>query len=370
MKKIFSVICLCFIVSVAFAESPFKFAILESIKYDDNIYLTEKDKKSSAISSTQLFADYLSQIPNSSLKVGLGANVGYNAYSENPSNNNYINAGAKGFLENEYFKLYDSFIYTSEQATNELTERTDRISNNIALNVRSSREKMFSVGLVASDVFDRYMKCSKVGLNRNRFNIGAQVFYNISPKTSVFVEDVVSSIHYEKNTYNDSTQNSLAVGVEGNITEKIKGTAKVSYDYRDYKKDNTDKANLLGYFVSLTYKPMETNSFTLIGRRAYEETTYINNRYYVSTAANLLANQKLSQKFDVSLLLSYENMDYPIRVGNDFRVDDFYAVKPAVNYKFREYLTAGLWYKFKTKHSNIANDYTDNTVGLDFKFTF
>ena len=115
---------------------------------------------------------------------------------------------------------------------------------------------------------------------------------------------------------------------------------------------------------------MTTNSFTLIGKRDYEETTYVNNRYYISTAVNLFAMQKLSQKFDVSLLLSYENMDYPERVGNDFRVDDFYAVKPAVNYKFRDYLTAGLWYKFKTKHSNVASDYTDNTVGLDIKFTF
>ena len=370
MKKVLSIVCLFFVVSAAFAEGPFKFAVLESIKYDDNIYLTEKDKKASAISSTQLYADYLSQIPNSSLKVGLGANVGYNAYTEAPSKNNYINAGLKGFLENEYFKLSEGFIYTSEQATNELTERTDRISNDVALSVRTSREKMFSLGVIASDVLDRYMKHSKIGLNRNRFNIGAQVFYNISPRTSVFVEDVVSSIHYEKNTYNDSTQNSLALGIEGNITEKIKGTAKISYDYRDYKKDNTDKANLLGYLVSLTYKPMSTNSFTLIGKRAYEETTYINNRYYVSTAANLFANQKLSQKFDVSLLLSYENMDYPIRVGNDFRVDDFYAVKPAVNYKFIDCLTAGLWYKYKTKHSNIANDYTDNTVGLDIKFAF
>jgi len=370
MKKILCTICLCFVVSAAFAETPFKFAILESLKYDDNIYLTEKDKKSSAISSTQLYADYLSQIPNSSLKVGLGANVGYNVYTESPSKNNYVNAGIKGFIENEYFKLSEGFIYTSEQATNELTERTDRINNNIALAVRTSREKMFSLGLIASDVLDRYMKYSKVGLNRNRFNIGAQVFYNISPRTSIFVEDVVSSIHYEKNTYNDSVQNSLAVGVEGNITEKIKGTAKVSYDYRDYKKDNTDKANLLGYLLSLTYKPMSTNSFTLIGKRDYEETTYVNNRYYISTAINLFATQKISQKFDASLLLSYENMDYPNKVGNDFRVDDFYAVKPAVNYKFRDYLMAGLWYKFKTKHSNIANDYTDNTVGLDIKFTF
>jgi len=370
MKKVFSVICLCFLVSAAFAESPFKFAVLESLKYDDNIYLTEKDKKSSAISSTQLFVDYLSQIPNSSLKVGLGANVGYNAYTEDPSKNNYINAGLKGFLENQYFKLSEGFIYTSEQATNELTERTDRISNNIALSVRTSREKTFSVGLVASDVLDRYMKYSKSALNRNRFNIGAQVFYNLSARTSIFVEDVVSAIHYEKNTYNDSTQNSLALGVEGNITEKIKGTAKISYDYRDYKKDNTDKANLLGYLVSLTYKPMETNSFSLIGRRAYEETTYINNRYYVSTAVNLFAAQKLSQRFDVSLLLSYENMNYPNKIDNDFRVDDFYAVKPAVNYKFMDCLTAGLWYKFKTKHSNMVSDYTDNTVGLDIKVTF
>lgn len=370
MKKLTALFFICFFVSAAFAEGPFKFAVSESLKYDDNIYLTENDKKGSLISSTQLFADYLSQIPNSSLKVGLGANVGYNAYTENASKNNYFNAGARGFIENQYFKLYEKFIYTSEQVNNELTDRSDRINNDISLSVRTSREKMFSVGLIVSDVYDRYMRNDKSGLNRNRFNIGAQVFYNISPRTSIFVEDVVSAIHYEVNTYNDSTQNSVAVGVEGNITEKIAGLAKISYDYRDYKKDNTDKANLLGYMVSLTYKPLQTSSFSIMGRRSYEETTYVNNRYYVSTLVNLIATQKLTQKLDVSLLLSYENMDYPNRVDNDFRVDDFYAVKPSVSYKFKDYLIGGLWYKFKTKHSNIAEDYTDNTVGLDVKFMF
>lgn len=370
MKKLTVLLFVCFFTAAAFAESPFKFAISEAVKYDDNIYLTEKDKKGSLISSTQLFADYLSQIPNSSLKIGLGANVGYNAYSENSSRNNYFNAGAKAFIENQYFKLSERFIYTSEQVNNELTDRSDRINNDVSFKVRTSREKTFSVGLVASDIYDRYMRNDKSGLNRNRFNIGAQVFYNISPRTSIFVEDVVSTIHYEVNTYNDSNQNSVALGIEGNITEKITGLAKISYDYRDYKKDNTDKANLLGYMVSLTYKPLQTNSFSLIGKRDYEETTYVNNRYYVSTLVNLLATQKLTQKLDVSLLLSYENMDYPNRIVNDFRVDDFYAVKPSINYKFMDSLIGGLWYKYKTKHSNVAADYTDNTVGLDVKFMF
>ena len=106
MKRIVSLLTLMFLVaSVAYADKPLQFIFSEDVSYDDNIYSTKDDKKSSAISSSQLFAKYSSNIPNSGLKIGANANIGYNAYSEEPAKNDYMNAGAGFNIGNSKFSL-------------------------------------------------------------------------------------------------------------------------------------------------------------------------------------------------------------------------------------------------------------------------
>ena len=106
MKKITLLFALMFFsVSVIYADKPLKFIFSEDIGYDDNIYLSNEDKTGSAVSSTQLFAEYLVNIPNTGLKFGANANVGYNAYLESPAKNDYMNAGAGLNIGNRFFKL-------------------------------------------------------------------------------------------------------------------------------------------------------------------------------------------------------------------------------------------------------------------------
>ncbi|GAB1401278.1 hypothetical protein MASR1M68_01890 [Elusimicrobiota bacterium] len=368
MKKVIVCLVLFFCFSNVYSAGNFKYSILESLMYDSNIYQSNKNSVGSGISSTQLFIDYLSQIPNSALKLGLGANAGYNAYTENSSKNNYVNAGLNVSLKNDYFKFYNNFIYTSEQASNALTERAERISNEVLFNFRTKMEKMLSIGVVISDVVDHYLKSEEDLLSRNRFNAGLQFFYNISPKTSIFVEDIVSFINYEKNDINNSTENSLALGIDGNVTAKLSGNIKVSYDKRDYVKNNVESANLLGYVAQLVYEPTPMTSVTVIGKRKMEETTYDQNRYYIGTGGNLLITKNLFRKFDTSLMLSYENMVYPYGLK---REDNFYRVRPSVNGQLFEKFLVTVWYQFKNRQSNIEDmKYSDNMVGLDVKLSF
>lgn len=369
IKRIISVLVLLTCASVVFASGNFRYSLLQSFMYDSNIYETAKDLKSSGISSTQLFLDYLSKIPNSSLNLGISANTGYNAFTEDSAKNNYWNAGLNLALSNEYFKLKNRFVYTSEQANNSLSERSERIGNEFVFNARTSNKRMFAAGIIVSDEYNRYIKEEDKALNRNRVNGGLQFFYNISPKTSIFVEDIISSIVYENNDINNSLENSVSLGIEGNITPKVKGDIKFSYDNRQYEKIGIDNASIFGYEVKLFYEPNNVTSITVLGDRKIEETIYGQNRYYISTGGNLLLNRQITQRFDAEILFSYENMYYPY--GAEKREDNFYRVSPSLNYQFMDRWFASLWYQFKNRKSNVVGmEYTDNVFGLNIKFTF
>lgn len=374
MKKIISLLIICLIATVVYAEKPLNFIISEDISYDDNIYSTKEDKISSAISSTQLFAKYLSNIPNSGLKFGADVNLGYNAYTESSSKNNYMNAGVGLNLGNDKFSLEENFLYTADPATSELTERAKRINNLASFRFKTSLEKLFSIGFIISDKYDKYEEDIYKTLNRNRIDAGAQLYYNLSQRTSVYLGYLFSKIDYEDNKVRNSLGNSVSLGVNGNVTSKIKGTAQISYDMRHYDEefeDSDDNVSIFGYLVSLEYEPTSRNSISIIGERKMEEAIFTNNRYYVSTEIGVEYKQKIYQKWTAGLLASYENMSYPKKVNDIDRSDNFIKVKPSIEYKFKEYLFASLWYQFRDKSSNFDGiEFANNKVGAQVKFCF
>lgn len=374
MKKIVCLLVFCLMAVSAYADKPLQFIVSEDIIYDDNIYLTDGKKTSSAISSTQLFAKYFNSIPNSSVKFAADANIGYNAYTETPAKNDYMNAGLGLSLSNSKFFFEDKFLYTADPATSELTDRVNRINNFASFSFKSSLEKMFSIGFVVSDSLDRYQECEYESLSRNRFNVGPQLYYNISSKTSVYVGYLFSAVNYEKDKDKNSLGNSFDLGINGNVTQKIKGTAQVSYDTRKYDTEIEGldtNGELVGYLLSLKYEPTSQNSLYVFGERKMEETIMVNNRYYVSTEIGLEYKQKVYTKWSLGLLASYENLYYPKKINDVQRSDDLFKVKPSVEYKFKEYLFASIWYQLRNKTSNYDGfKYDDNKVGMQVKLTF
>lgn len=374
MKKI-TLLSFIFAFAVLANAGELRFMGSETVSYDDNIYLTNTNKKDSFISSTKIGAMYEGKVPNSSLQGKFSAVGGYNAYTENNSNNGYWDALANAEIFNDNFTLGDRFLLTSDPANNELTERAKRIQNTAYASYITSKEKMFSIGFKVSDVFDRYLKSRWESLNRNRINAGVGAYYNISNKTSLFVEYTYTDVDYDKNKNNNSDGGIVALGVEGQIASKVKGTAKATYNYRNYDHDLADYdnyADLFGYEVSLTWKPTFKNEIRLTGKRDFEETVYTNNRYFISTGVNLYASQKVMDKFTLGLTLGYDNLAYQKAVAGVKRSDDVYTVRPEANYQFKDWLSAGVWYQFRKRASNVSDslEYDNNRAGVFVKAIF
>ncbi|MBP5429410.1 MAG: outer membrane beta-barrel protein [Elusimicrobiaceae bacterium] len=368
------------------AEKPLHFTASETVSYDDNIYLTDKNTKDSFISTTRLGAEYKANVPSTGLMLSAEAGVGYNAYTEKHNKNNYWDALGGFALENDQFKLGDRVLYTSDPANSSLTERHKRLNNTGYISYVTSREKMFGVGLFASDSYDRYFESEMQYLNRNRVNLGAQLHYNMTAKTSFFVEYMYSDIDYRDyvrvNGINSNVKNShghrLGLGVNGQLAAKVTGTAKVTYDMRQYEHSLAgahDYNDLVGYYVALQWEPTSRNVLRLSGERKMEETFFgipgEYNRYFADTVVSLYGAQKLTDKFTASLTLAWENMDYSKRVDNTKRDDNLYVVRPELDYQFKDWLSAGVWYQFRTRHSNWRTaDYDSNKAGVFVKAVF
>ena len=371
MKKAVVLALLATFVAIpAAAEKLFHLVASETLSYDDNIYLTDKNKKDSFISTTRIGADYQANIPSTGLKLAADAGVGYNAYNEDHNKNNYWDALGGFRLSNDQFQIGDRVIYTSDPANSSIDERHKRLNNTGYFSYVTSHEKMFGLGILASDSYDRYFQSSMQTLNRNRLNLGAQLFYNMSAKTHFFAEYIYSDIDYQKTKgkVKNSHSHALGVGVEGQIAPKIEGTAKITYDMRKYERDleNVDSYNdLLGYYVALTWKPSTRNVIRLSGERKMEETFYYDNRYFADTIVSLYGSHKLTDKFTAALTLGWENMDYPKTDHNIKRDDNLYFVRPEFTYQFKEWLSAGIWYQFRTRHSN---DYRNGGTGERYNY--
>lgn len=373
MKKLAIIALAAFLALPAMAAKPLTFVASEELSYDDNIYLDHYGKKDAGISTTRLGANYNTNIPNSALKFDANAMVGYHAYTRDHDVNNYWDALGGVELANKQFTIGDKILYTSDPANNELTERTKRLQNDAYISYVTSTEKMFGAGLFAEDIYNRYFESYMSYLNRNRLNLGAQLYYNISPKTNFFVEYMFSDIAYKDYEINDSKNHSIGLGVKGQVAPKVTGLAKVTYDLRKYDEelDGKDEKDLVGYLVSLEWKPTTVNTIRLTGERNLKETKFDNNRYFKDTTLSLYADQKLNNKLTAHVTLIWDQMHYDHYVSGMKRADDLFLVRPGVDYQFKDWLTAGVWYQFRARHSTLNEaEYENNKAGVFVRALF
>lgn len=357
----------------AFAAGPVDVLVSESVTYDDNIYLQKNNAKASFISTTRAGLGYKNQLPDSGLKVSAGGAVGYNAYTKHPNQNNFWESSVNAGIENENLKVRDAFLFTSEPANSEQTDRTKRLSNKFAASYTTTHEKLFSVGLSVGDEFNRYLASSLHRLNRNRVDAGAQIYYNFTPVSNVFVEYAFSDTVYRENAVNNSVGHKVGLGVNMQIASKLSGTAEVTYAMRDYSHDYQNATNhpdLFGYYAALTWKATAKNTLTLSGERSMEETIYGDNRYFADSLVSLRMQHQFNSKWAAALTTAWENLHYSVSVNDKKRNDNLYTVRPEINYAFQDWLVGGIWYQFRTRHSNSGFDYDSNKAGIMVKAIF
>ena len=198
-------------------------------------------------------------------------------------------------------------------------------------------------------------------------------FYNYSVKTAFFVEGKFVDVQYDTATVNDNQQNFIYGGIKWNTTEKVALMAKAGvqnkeFDGSDGTAVNRDEYSGLALDVQAVYKFTEKTKMSLDLYRTNEETdsTVASDKLVWGALFNY--NQKFTNKISGSFAFTFEDAEYTQLIAED-RDDTSFALRPAAQYLFREWLMGEVGYQFEERASTEdLFDYQTNTFFASIKF--
>lgn len=122
--------------------------------------------------------------------------------------------------------------------------------------------------------------------------------------------------------------------------------------------------------TSVNYSPTTTTLLTLNISRALRDTGSDTSEYFEDTGVNVLVQQTILRKFILSAGAAYSKNDYNLPETNP-REDDNYLANVSLDYKIRDWLTAGVGYTYNKKDSNYdENSFEDNRVMFMVSFVY
>lgn len=198
-------------------------------------------------------------------------------------------------------------------------------------------------------------------------------FYIYSEKTSFFVEGKYVDVQYDDATVNDNTQNFIYGGIKWATTEKVSLLAKAGWQNKEFENDGAEAAGRSDYDgfavdVQGTYSFTEKTKMTLDLYRTNEETDSVDASDKTVLGATLGYAQRFTEKISGSMAFSLADEEYTQLVEQD-RDDTTFALQPAAQYLFREWLMGEVSYQFeKRDSSDDLFDYETNTVFANVKF--
>jgi hypothetical protein len=198
-------------------------------------------------------------------------------------------------------------------------------------------------------------------------------YYIYSEKTSLFLEGKFVDVKYDVTTVDDNTQKFIYGGIKWDTTEKISLMAKAglqdkAYDNNIATAQRRESYSGLALDVQGSYKITEKTGLSLDLYRTNEETDSTVASDKTVLGATLGYKQKFTQKITGTVAVTFEDADYTQLIEQD-RQDTTFAVQPAAQYLFRDWLLGEISYKFEKRDSTDDQfDYETNTIFANVKF--
>lgn len=207
----------------------------------------------------------------------------------------------------------------------------------------------------------RYQNNNQEYRNRDDNRVHGRVYYNISPRTSVFVGAGFTDISYARPALNaDSTELALNVGGRWDITAITTGEVSVGRTKKNFDDPTLPDPTATTLAGRLNWTPRARTSFSLYGAREFEESSTTFGDYFISQLIGASVHESIADRWKAFGYVNRTNDDY--RSGRHDRLWD-YGV--GLNYSLRRWLSLGAQYTQLKRTSNIAGEnYTDNIVSL------
>jgi hypothetical protein len=225
----------------------------------------------------------------------------------------------------------------------------------------------FRLMLDYSNFLLRYDDPSNDFQDRLDNGLAGYVFYQIQPKTALFLEYDFIDIAHDKDKTLDSREHNLFGGVQWDITAKSKGIVKAGYGIKDFVNVDTNSKNYI-FEAQIAHHFSSRNSLNLDAYRKTDETDFLQAAYSVTDGVKGEYLHRLTARLTASAGLGYKRETYK---GGDFtldgvteqRKDNVYDATLSLGYQFKKWLESDIGYEFTNRDSNFSDfSYRSNTM--------
>jgi hypothetical protein len=347
-------------------------------RYDSNVFYDSSDAKDDMIS---IFT------PSIKSEFGFGANgkhklkadykVDLGAFGKYPDQN-YANHDMFGELFLDFNKynvtINDNFLITSDRAGTEFEHRNLR-KENTANGIVGMDFNKFSADIGYQHYFTEYHSDSLQSLDRYENAVWTTGYVDLpnTTKTKGLLEFEYRNITYKNTGGRNADAYSVLAGVKGDITAKLTGIAKAGYQIKDYRHSNANDFSSAIAHIDLMYKYNDRTDVIFSYHRQAYESTDANNNYY--TGDHFLGN--INYKFGGNFIAKADGMFYHnaypnITAGQNKKRRDFeWALGASLDYVWKEWLIAGVGYRFHQRDSNIDDrSYSQHVINGNVRLVF
>jgi len=128
------------------------------------------------------------------------------------------------------------------------------------------------------------------------------------------------------------------------------------------------------FMIEGAWQPRAGTSVDLSTRRSIYASAILDDQNYTATSLDLTVRQRITDYVDVSLSGGYVNTDYSATTAgvDAVREDNYYYIRPAVEWKALSWMSIGIYYEFSQDLSQggQANSFSRDRGGLDIAILF
>lgn len=338
--------------------------------YDGNIFLRSADNANS---------DFITRVaPGLSMRLGDTDSIfylmadyttGFNYYVEHPSESTIDQEGRAQFQ----WSLPKTTFGLSLNASSNTGQDID-VTNRV-------RQELYFAGLTAHydfgektswDISTDYTRSDYNGLISSSQE-EAQLFFNYqySPKTQLGIGGGAGALSVPGNPEQIFEEANLRATYRA--TGKITLIAETGLDLRQFGGGGGSSLTPI-FILEGAWAPRNGTTVSLTARRSIYASAILNDQDYTATSLDFSVRQRITDYVDVSLAGGYVNTEYTSTASNvsATRQDNYYYVRPAVEWKALSWLSVGIFYEYSRDISTggDANSFARDRGGVDLAILF
>ena len=355
--------------------------------YDDNIYATDANRKSDAVTEIQPQLDIESQWGRHSFSVSVQGDLTYHASATTEDYQNVtarqkarIDIGPADYLSDEvYYHKYQEARTSVDDPRGVTPTKIDEKGGTIEFRSQTGAIVATVRGTVADSTFHNTYRADGSVINnhdRDRTWGTASVELGLDTGGAIrpFVQVIGMKVNYKQavddfGLNRDSKGYAINGGFVFPVTALIQGRIFGGYIARLFKDAALPDIHDVGYGADLVWSPSTTTSIEINALKTVEETTLDRS----SAAATSTASIGLDQQIGRNLLLHARALFERAHYVGIVRTDDFWDGSLNLTYLMNHYMRASLGYEYSkrdAKNVPATNSYRRNQASFTLQLQF